>query len=217
MRNIRWFGMFTMILCGSGLYAQKSTTHFGLMLREDFQMAAVDGSTDQQGQTQLQSQPGTGIGVFGGSRGDFWGWQGSVILTGSKYEPNYTSGANTFRKADLKQVQLNLHGEYHPGGGAFFLEAGPQLLIRRYGTEYYTGGSISDTYWPKTRLMVNAGLGADVLLNGVTYCRISAGIRANPEKGKVVYDVPVNQVWIALAVGLFSAEGNGKRVKCYQF
>jgi hypothetical protein len=208
-----------LLLQGTALFGQYKKLHVGIALREDVQLAARGGTAESpESNARIQQRIASGIGVFANRRSLTWGWNASVILTGARYKPEIRSGTRSLDEADLKFTQVNLSAVFFPGGRSFFLEAGPQWLHRRYGTEFYTVGITDNSYWPKNRLMFNMGAGTELEINGNTYCRFSAGLRINPAANRVVYDNSINQIWASASIGLFQTgkKSGAKTTKnCY--
>jgi hypothetical protein len=203
------------------LNGQNKPVYVGLIVREDIQLSPFGGTPEQpQKDVHIQPRFGSGIGAFASKRGTKFGWNGSLLLSGAKYKPVLSQGGYSLDQVDLKLAMINLSAMYFPGGRSYFVEAGPQLLHRRFGTEYYTGGILDRSYWPKNRIMINVGAGSQFTLKTGVHCRIGAGIRINPVPDRIIYDTRLNQIWISAAVGLFQVNSIPRREhsrNCYSF
>ncbi|MDI1232667.1 MAG: hypothetical protein PSX81_00140 [bacterium] len=137
---------------------------------------------------------------------------GSVVFTRAMYTPNFTRNNATLIDANIRftEVNLALNLILNPRSETVnvFLFGGGQLLYRRWGEERFNNAVLANSYWPNSRLLVQAGLGAKCTIRNGLYLQPFIGLRYALEQ-QLVYDTSMNQYYFG-AVLCFGAKGKPK-------
>jgi hypothetical protein len=192
--------------------AQVSELRVGLMGKIEFNRLRVENADNKAG---TRFQPGfrsaTGF-YIAKTMGRMFFADASVLLSRAKYMVNYVHDGSTFMDADVRYTELNLSLNMilNPGSSnvKLFILGGGQLLVRRWGEERFANSVIGNTYWPATRLMAHAGLGAKCNIGSGFYLQPFAGLRYSPDQ-QLVYDVPINQYYFG-AVLCYGIKGKAR-------
>ncbi len=212
--------IFNLIVLISVIISAKGQTWYsGLILREDLNIFKLPNISGKQ-ISELELQPGIGIGTHFAKRNKLIGWSADLFLTRASYELNYSSGGNIFEKSELWLLNSQGQIEYFPNNKNLFTFGGIQLSTRRYGKEYFIDGVVPNSIWPKNRAFFQMGLGNDFNVNNIGQIRFLAGLRFNPNDNFLLYDKLINQVY-ASAVFRFKISGlrkiKSKTSECFSF
>jgi hypothetical protein len=188
--------------------AQKQAFRLGLIGKLEFNRLKIENTTNQ---TDVVYEPGAhgAAGLYAAARiSKRWFIDASVLLSRASYSPAFIRDNAEFMSADIRFTQMNLclNMELNPGAQKvnFFVFGGLQMLYRRWGEENYINHVIDRSYWPVTRFMPQAGLGARCAL-GTSYLQPFIGLRYAAEQ-QLVYDTSMNQVFTGL-VWCFGIKG----------
>lgn len=180
--------------------AQKQAFRLGIIGKMEFNRLKIENASRQ---TETVYEPGAhgAAGLYAAAMiSKRWFIDASVLLSRASYTPVYISDRAEFTSADIRFTQMNLclNMELNPAAKKvhFFLFGGVQMLYRRWGEEMYINAVIDRSYWPATRFMPQAGLGARCAL-GNTYLQPFMGLRYAAEQ-QLVYDTSMNQVFTGL-------------------
>lgn len=198
----RCIGMGIIWLCWLGQGARAAEFRWGLAARAEFNRYIAMGVAGDMRQVYAQkAQPAVGL-YSALDLGRRFFIDASVLLGRARYAPNYTEDKVVFMDADIRftQVNISLNLVLNPGSekASVYLFGGVQSLYRRWGEERYTNGIIANSYWQRTRNMLQAGVGVKCNI-GKCYLQPFAGIRYAGAP-QLVYDTRVNQVYIGLIV-----------------
>jgi hypothetical protein len=183
--------------------AQDKEFRFGLIGKLEFNRLKIE-NTDNVAQVKYQPGAMGAGGLYTAvNLGQRWFLDASVLLSRAKYTVNYSRLNSTFIDADVRftEMNLNLNLILNPNSENvhLFLFGGGQLLYRRWGEERFINNVIDKSYWPSSRFMAQAGLGAKCAIGNGFYLQPFAGFRYALEQ-QLVYDASMNQVFAGLVL-----------------
>lgn len=207
-----------MLFCGLMLFnfqtlnAQVSEWRFGLIGKLEYNRLKLETPDNK---VVNQNEPGAkAAGGFYISRtlGSAFFIDGSLAFTRAMYTANFTRNNATLIDANIRFTEINLclNLVLNPRSEKVnvFLFGGGQLLARRWGEERFNNAVVPNSYWPNSRFMAQAGMGAKCAIGNGTYLQPFVGFRYALEQ-QLVYDTPLNQYYFG-AVLCFGVKGAPK-------
>jgi len=196
----------------ASLKAQVSEWRFGVIGKMEYNRLKIETPDNK---VLNQNEPGAkAAGGFYVARtlGNTFFIDGSVVFTRALYTANFTRNSAILIDADIRFTEINLclNLVLNPKSEKVnvFLYGGGQLLVRRWGEERFNNAVVPKSYWPKSRFMAQAGLGAKCTIGNAVYLQPFVGFRYALEQ-QLVYDTPLNQYYFG-AVLCFGAKGQPK-------
>lgn len=147
----------------------------------------------------------------------------SFVSSRATYSVNYKSDNAVFKNADIRFFEANLNANLILNPNAtnnyFFVFGGLQYLQRNWGEERFINTVIPNTYWPASRTMIQTGLGMKFYLgkhcvrDNDNVIQPFVGMRFIKDK-YVVYDTPLNQLFIGVVLTHEIKSPDGKNRGC---
>lgn len=203
------------------LKAQVSEWRFGVIGKMEYNRLKVETTNNK---VLNQNEPGAkAAGGFYVARtlGNTFFVDGSVVFSRALYTANFTRNSATFIDADIRFAEINLclNLVLNPKSEKVnvFVYGGGQFLARRWGEERYQNAVVPNSYWPKSRYLIQAGLGAKCTIGKAIYLQPFVGFRYALEQ-QLVYYTPLNQFYFGtvLCLGLKGKPKNNY-IKCPTF
>lgn len=205
---------FCVFLLGNyqSLNAQVSEWRFGVIGKMAYNRLKIETPDNK---VLNQNEPGAKAGggfYVARTLGNTFFVDGSVVFTRALYTANFTRNSAILIDADIRFTEINLclNLVLNPKSEKVnvFLFGGGQLLVRRWGEERFNNAVVPKSYWPNSRFMAQAGLGAKCNIGNAVYVQPFVGFRYALEQ-QLVYDTPLNQYYFG-AVLCFGAKGQPK-------